>query len=114
MIFLLSAAYTLKHDDHVRLDLFYKSRFMNPRKRAWVNLLGALFMLMPFALLIIISTWPFIEQAYMHRESSPDPGGLPHRWLIKAVIPAAFLLLMIQGVSQALQNLIYLLTGEER
>ena len=48
VIFLIGAAYTFKHDDHVRLDLFYQSRFMNDYRRAWVNLLGSLFMLLPF------------------------------------------------------------------
>lgn len=114
IIFLLGAAYTLKHDDHVRLDLFYKSQFMNPNKRAWVNLLGSVFVLIPFSILIIISSWPFVEQAYIHMESSPDPGGLTNRWLLKAAIPTGFFLLIIQGISQILENLLFILTGEEK
>ncbi|MGI9229855.1 MAG: TRAP transporter small permease subunit [Gammaproteobacteria bacterium] len=114
LIFLLGAAYTLQQDDHVRLDLFYKSHFMNDYRRAWINLLGSVFFLLPFCVLIIISSWPFILQAYTSMEGSPDPGGLTHRWLLKAAIPGGFLLLIIQGISHILTNLLYILTGERQ
>ncbi len=112
LIFLLGAAYTLKHDEHVRLDLFYQSRFMNDYRRAWLNLFGSLFLLIPFSVLIIWSVWPFLEQAYIYSEGSPDPGGLPYRWLLKAVIPLGFALLVLQGISDALKNLARIL-GEK-
>ncbi len=105
LIFLVGAAYTLKHDDHVRLDLFYKSRFMNDERRAWVNLLGSLLLLIPFCILIIITSWPFVFQAYIHLEGSPDPGGLPYRWILKAGIPLGFTLLLLQGVADIANNL---------
>jgi len=60
LIFLIGAAYTLKHDDHVRLDLFYKSKFMDDRRRAWIDLFGSIFLLIPFCILIILSAWPFV------------------------------------------------------
>lgn len=109
LIFLLGAAYTLKHDDHVRLDLFYKSRFMDDRRRAWVNLAGSLLFLIPFCVLVAVSAWPFVSQAYLFAEGSPDPGGLPFRWLLKAAIPLGFLLLVAQGLAEALKNLLVLL-----
>jgi TRAP-type mannitol/chloroaromatic compound transport system permease small subunit len=104
-IFLIGAAYTLKHDDHVRLDLFYQSRFMNDYKRAWVNLFGGLFMLLPFCILIIYCAWPFVSLSYLSLESSPDPGGLPYRWLLKAVIPLGFFLLLLEGIADICKNL---------
>lgn len=109
LIFLLGAAYTLKHDAHVRLDLFYKSRFMDARRRAWVNLAGSLLFLIPFCVLVAVSAWPFVSQAYLFAEGSPDPGGLPFRWILKAAIPMGFLLLVAQGLAEALKNLAVLL-----
>ena len=105
LIFLIGAAYTLKHDDHVRLDLFYKSRFMNDERRAWVNLLGSLLLLIPFCILIIVTAWPFVFQSYIHLEGSPDPGGLPYRWILKASIPLGFTLLLLQGIADIAKNL---------
>lgn len=109
LIFLLGAAYTLKHDAHVRLDLFYKSRFMDARRRAWVNLAGSLLFLIPFCVLVAVSAWPFVSQAYLFAEGSPDPGGLPFRWILKAAIPIGFLLLVAQGLAEALKNLAVIL-----
>jgi len=105
LIFLIGAAYTLKHDDHVRLDLIYKSKFMNDERRAWVNLLGSLFLLIPFCILIITTTWPFIYQSYIHLEGSPEPGGLLYRWILTASIPFGFTHLLLQGVSDIAKNL---------
>lgn len=109
LIFLLGAAYTLKQDDHVRVDIFYQSRWMNARRRAWVNLLGGLLLLMPFCLLVITSSWQFVYDAFIYQEGSPDPGGLPYRFLLKASIPIGFSLLMLQGIAEILRNLLYLL-----
>jgi TRAP-type mannitol/chloroaromatic compound transport system permease small subunit len=111
IIFLLGAAFTLKHGDHVRLDLFYHSRFMNDYRRAWVNLIGSLCFLIPFCLLIIASSLPFVQQSFLHLESSPDPGGLPYRWLLKSAIPLGFALLILQGVSEAVKSLRRILEG---
>ena len=69
-------------------------------------MLGTLLILLPFCLLIIISAWPFVTQAYIHNEISPDPGGLPARLLIKAVIPLGFFFLLIQGIAEALKKLL--------
>lgn len=104
-IFLLGAAYTFKHDDHVRLDLFYQSRFMDEIRRAWVNIIGGVFFLLPFCLLVIVSSWPFVSQSFIHGEGSPDPGGLPYRWLLKAAIPLGFILLLLQGLADIFKNL---------
>lgn len=105
VIFLVGAAYTFKHDDHVRLDLIYQSRFMTDYRRAWVNLLGGIFMLIPYCLLIIYCAWPFVSLSYLSMEGSPDPGGLSYRWILKAVIPAGFVLLLLQGLADIARNL---------
>ncbi|RME33591.1 MAG: TRAP transporter small permease subunit [Gammaproteobacteria bacterium] len=112
LIFLLGAAYTQKHDGHVRVDILYRSHLVSPRGRVWIDLAGTLLLLLPFCLLVIWSSWPFVESAWEHGEGSPDPGGLPLRWLIKAAIPAGFVLLLLQGVADALRNLVRL--REER
>ena len=106
IISLLGSAYTLKHDEHVRLDIFYSSKLINDKVRIWFDVLGTLLILLPFCLLIIVSAWPFVTQAYIHNEISPDPGGLPARWLIKAAIPLGFFFLLIQGIAEALKKLL--------
>jgi len=109
LIFLLGGAYTLKYDEHVRVDILYQSSWMNPKRRAWVNLIGSTLFLIPFCLIIIYSSYAFVYDAYLHQEISSDAGGLSHRYLLKAAIPLCFILLLLQGVSQALTNLLFLL-----
>jgi TRAP-type mannitol/chloroaromatic compound transport system permease small subunit len=82
---------------------------MNPLRRAWVDLIGGLLFLVPFCLLIIISSWPFVANSFSMGEGSPDPGGLPYRYLLKAAIPAGFALLLIQGIASILRNLLVIL-----
>ncbi len=108
LIFLLSAAYTLKRDEHVRVDLLYGSRYFSDKQRAMVNLSGSLFLLIPFCILIIYASWPFVANSYVMNEVSPDPGGLPYRFLIKATIPLGFSLLLIQGIAEIGRNIIIL------
>ena len=105
LIFLLGSAYTFKHNSHVRVDIVYQSRWMNERRRAWVDLLGGLFLLLPFCLLIIVSSGPFVANAFAVGEGSPDPGGLPYRFLLKAAIPLGFGLILLQGVAHMLRCL---------
>jgi len=105
LIFLLGAAYTLKHDEHVRVDIFYQAKWMTARRQAMVNLFGCLFLLLPFCVLMIVSAVPFVEQSFSWAESSPDPGGLPYRWLLKAMIPVGFVLLALQGVALTIRSL---------
>jgi TRAP-type mannitol/chloroaromatic compound transport system permease small subunit len=130
LIFLLGAAYTLKHDDHVRVDIIYQSHWMSDKGRAWIDFLGSLLFLIPFCLLVIItswsfvaaavtidvttsSSWPFVSMVLLYAEGSPDPGGLPYRFLLKAAIPIGFILLMLQGVANSLTNLLCLLDIKE-
>ena len=109
IIFLLGSAYTLKHNEHVRLDILYNSKLVSEKMRVWFDILGGLLILLPFCLLIIISAWSFVMQAYTHGEISPDPGGLSSRWLIKAAIPIGFFMLLIQGISELLKKVLLVL-----
>ncbi|SHK17179.1 TRAP-type mannitol/chloroaromatic compound transport system, small permease component [Reichenbachiella agariperforans] len=102
-LFLLGAAYTLRHDKHVRVDLFY-SRF-SIKTKAWINLLGTLIFLMPFCWAVLYTSVPFVIDAWNINESSPEPGGLPHRFLVKSTIPISAILLSLQGVAITLDNL---------
>lgn len=102
IVFLLGAAYTLKHNEHVRVDLFYKG--WSRRRKAIANLLGTLFFLLPFCAVMIYFSWGFVLNSWNIWETSPDPGGLP-RAPIKAVIIAGFLLLGLQGIAEAIKNL---------
>ncbi len=113
LLFLLGAAYTLRHDEHVRIDLLYQARWMTPRRRAWIDLLGTALFLIPFCLLVIWTSWPFVLDSYRLGEGSPDPGGLPARWLLKAAIPLGFLLLLLQGLALLAHSLRAVLGREE-
>ncbi len=99
VIFLLGAGFTLKHNRHVRVDVFY-ARFTQ-KGRAWIDLLGSLLFLLPFAALIIWTSFTFVKNAFLIGETSPDPGGLPARFLIKAAIPVGFALLLLQALAMA-------------
>ena len=107
VVFLLGAAYTLKDDAHVRVDVFYARA--PERIKAWINLVGAVLLLAPFCILMLWTSWPVVVDAIVHLEGSPDPGGLP-RYPLLAIIPLAFALLLMQGISQSIRNLAILRT----
>lgn len=96
LVFLLGAGYVLRHDAHVRVDLLYAR--LGPRARAAIDLLGTLLFLIPFSLLMIVTSYPAVRASWRVREMSPDPGGLP-RYPIKAAILVGFALLILQGVA---------------
>jgi TRAP-type mannitol/chloroaromatic compound transport system permease small subunit len=106
-LFLLGAGYTLKHNGHVRIDILYQ-RF-SPRTQAWIDLLGGLLFLLPFAGLLAWLSWPLFVDALRMHEMSPDDGGLI-RWPARLLLPAGFGLLFLQGVSEAIKR-IGVLTG---
>ncbi len=101
LIFLLGAAYALKHDEHVRVDVFYSS--WSPKRKALLDLIGTLLFLIPFSILVIFFSWNTIAASWAIGEVSPDPGGLP-RYPIKAVILISFFLLILQGISEAIKK----------
>ena len=102
IIFLLASPYTLQKNKHVRVDVFYNN--FSKRKKNIVDLIGNIIFLIPFSFIIFYTSLPFVEDSYSILESSPDPGGLPYRFIIKSIIPIAFFLLMIQGILNAIKN----------
>jgi len=102
LVFLGAAAYTLLHDEHVRVDVFFGR--LSRRGQAWINLGGTLLFLLPFCGLMLWATVPSVMNSWSVREMSPDPGGLP-RYPIKTVIPIAFVLLFAQGVAMAIKQI---------
>jgi len=113
LIFLLGAAYTLKHDNHVRVDILFQSRFVSDRQRALINIIGTLIFLFPFCILILVTAWPFVENAFYYNEGSPDPGGLPYRFILKGSVLIAFGLLILQGTAELIRNIMIFTEASE-
>ena len=107
LVFLLGAAYTLRRGAHVRVDLLYGR--LGERGKAWIDLVGTLVMLLPFSVFALWVSWPSVRNSWAVREVSPDPGGLA-RYPIKSVILVAFVLLILQGLSEVIKN-VSVLTG---
>ncbi|MGD2137747.1 MAG: TRAP transporter small permease subunit [Gammaproteobacteria bacterium] len=101
-VFMLGAAYTLKHDDHVRVDIFYQR--LSRRSRAWIDLLGTLLLLIPMCLFILIGSLEYVSASWTIREGSREAGGLDAVFLLKTAIPAMALLLLLQGCAWILHN----------
>jgi len=111
LMFLLGAAYTYKHDKHVRVDVLY-TRFSDTQK-AWVNFVGSIVFLLPFAFLIMWASQNFVINSFMIGETSPDPGGLPARYILKAAIPVGFFLLFLQGIAVMIRSLLVIKNGPQ-
>ncbi|MFP7756096.1 TRAP transporter small permease subunit [Thermodesulfobacteriota bacterium B35] len=103
-IFLMGAGYTLLREGHVRVDIIYQR--LDRKGRAWVDLVGVLLFLIPGCYLVLATSIPFVLSSYVTGEGSPDPGGIPYRFLIKSCIPAGFFLLLLQGLSMAIKALL--------
>jgi TRAP-type mannitol/chloroaromatic compound transport system permease small subunit len=103
-VFLLGAGYTLLYDGHVRVDIVYQA--VRPKTRAWIDLLGVIFFLIPGCLLVIDTSAAFAWTSLEVWEGSPDPGGIPFRFIVKGFIPAGFLLLLLQGISLGIKSLL--------
>ncbi|MFC6673005.1 TRAP transporter small permease subunit [Marinobacterium aestuariivivens] len=101
-MFLLAIPYTLRAGGHVRVDLVYDR--LAPAARAWIDLFGCLFLLLPFCLLVAWYGIGFSHEAYLLGETSGDPGGLPYRWLIKAAIPLALFATAVSGIGLLLKS----------
>lgn len=101
-LILFGMSYALRHGEHVRVDILY-GRF-TARNKARVDLLSATLGI-AISIIIIWLSLHYVEQAYVIDEGSADPGGLPHRYLIKALIPVGFALLLLQSIAAALKSM---------
>ena len=106
LIFLLGAGYAFRHDRHVRVDLFYAD--FSPRDQALVNLLGAILFLLPWSILVIYASYEYALLSFKIGETSPDPGGLPARYLIKFAITLGAFLLLLQGIASLIDSALIL------
>ncbi len=104
--FLVGAGYTHLRNEHVRIDII-NSR-LPPRARAWIDLLGGLFFLLPMALVIMTLAWPVFTKSFALHETSPSANGLL-RWPVKLMMPVGFFLLALQGVSEIIKRAAFLM-----
>ena len=105
LIFLMGSAYGLNHDYHVRVDVLYAR--LGRRARAWIDLIGSVLFLVPFAGVMLWVSWGPVVRSWSILEASADPGGLP-RYPIKTVILVSFFLLLLQAISQIVKNAVSL------
>ena len=101
VIFLLGLTYALKHDKHVRVDIFFER--YSKESRGIVQILSMMFLVIPFSLVFLSDSIDMLMQSYLQHEISSDPGGLTHRYIIKGVLVLAFILLIIQALSEVLK-----------
>ena len=111
-VFLLGAAYTLKHEGHVRVDIFYRK--LSPQGRALVDLLGVIFLLLPVVLFITVASWDYVLNAWELREGSPEAGGLPFVYVLKSAMLLMTSLLLLQGLALLLRSCLNLRQPQEK
>jgi TRAP-type mannitol/chloroaromatic compound transport system permease small subunit len=100
-LFLLTAAWTLAAGGHVRVDIFYAGA--SPRRKAWIDLLGAVVLLLPFMLAVLVLSLPYVGRAWATLERSREASGLPLVFILKTLIPIFAILLAAQGIAQAIR-----------
>ena len=104
VIILFGIAYTLRENSHVRVDIFYAS--YSDKTKALVNIIGSLFFILPFSILIIYIGLDFVEQSFIQNEASSNPGGLEYRFIVKSFMPLAFVFLALQALKDAYDNFV--------
>ncbi len=107
---MFGTAYAQVSNLHVRVDLFYHK--FSARKKAVVDILGILFLAIPFVVIVILHSYDFAYEAWRVNESSSSPAGLPYRWIIKSVIPLSFSLLLLSMVAKLMRDLDVLVKGD--
>jgi TRAP-type mannitol/chloroaromatic compound transport system permease small subunit len=92
-MFMFGIGYTLKEDGHVRVDIIYDK--LSIKSRSIINIVGAMVFATPIAVLIVYYGFDYVLDAYQMGEGSADPGGLPHRWIIRSVVPGSAIFLIM-------------------
>ncbi len=103
IIFLLGLSFTLKHDKHVRVDIFYER--YSKKTKAIIDIISNAVLIIPFSLLLLYVSYGYVELSFSQNEISPDPGGLGYRYMIKSMIMIGFALLILQSVAEILKNI---------
>jgi TRAP-type mannitol/chloroaromatic compound transport system permease small subunit len=98
---LLGGPYTLKVNEHVRVDVLYSS--VSERTRLWIDLLGGFLFLLPICVILVYFTWPFFLDSWQIHERSSNSGGLV-RWPVKLLLPLGFSLMALQGISEIIKR----------
>jgi len=103
-VFMVGAAYTLLHEDHVRIDVFY--RVMSDRRRAWIDLIGVMVFLLPLCGLLGVTSYEFAAVSWSIHEASRESGGLPFPFvpILKSVLVVMPLAVGLQGISMLLRS----------
>jgi TRAP-type mannitol/chloroaromatic compound transport system permease small subunit len=109
VVFLLGAAYGLRHGVHVRVDVVHER--LSERVRAWIELVGTVILAIPFCVMMLVTSWPAVRNSWAIREGSPDPGGLV-RYPIKTVLLLGFALLLLQALMHVARQ-VAVLRGRE-
>jgi len=112
LVFLLGAAYTLKHNGHVRVDIVYQR--CTPRVKAWIDFFGTLLLLLPVVGFIFWSSWEYVLDSWKISEESRNSGGLPIVYLLKSCLLLMSALLALQGIAILLEKIVYLLKPEHQ
>ena len=102
LVFMMGFAFTLKHDGHVRVDIFYRG--FSPRFKAIVNLIGGLLFLIPFCLLIFFISWDYVLASWVIRETSAENNGLPFIYLLKTLMLLMPVTLLLQGIAEIIRS----------
>lgn len=102
LVFMMGFAVTLKHDGHVRVDIFYRG--FSPRFKAIVNLIGGLLFLIPFCLLIFFTSWDYVLASWVIRETSAENNGLPFIYLLKTLMLLMPATLVLQGIAEIIRS----------
>ena len=110
LVFMLGAAYTLKHDGHVRVDIFYQR--YSVKQKAYLNLFGSLILLLPVCVFIFFISFNYVESSWQIMESSSEAGGLPLVYLNKSLILLLAVSLSLQGLAEIFRNLLTLFQAE--
>ncbi|NIA67004.1 TRAP transporter small permease subunit [Pelagibius litoralis] len=106
MVFMFGAGYTLLHNGHVRVDIFYRPN--DTRYKAWVDLVGSLLLIMPLIVIVFLVSFDYVAASWMRLEESREAGGLPGLFLLKSVILAFCVLTGLQGLSLAGRSILVL------
>jgi TRAP-type mannitol/chloroaromatic compound transport system permease small subunit len=96
IVILFGIAYTLREDSHVRVDIFYAN--FSAKTKAVINIIASLFFILPLSFLIIYIGVEFVQMSFVQNEASSDPGGLKYRFLVKSLMPLAFVFLSLQAI----------------